>query len=176
MLCGKRAVVLSNKDNHQHASRVLLLHTRRTINAKRDLTHSLTRLCCFALLLLLLLLLCSCFPFSFSRNHPLLQTHSFLTQEGGSKFLIDGFPRDISQAFAFEQQIGPVHTVLHLECSRQKMLRTIMDQEDAETAEELTDKAARRYIIYIHPYIQRQTDMHAIQHSYSWCCGICLSR
>jgi adenylate kinase family enzyme/nucleoside diphosphate kinase len=71
-----------------------------------------------------------------------------MRKAGGSKFLIDGFPRDVDQAFTFEQQVGQVHTVLYLERSRQNMIATIMDEEDAPEEEDLTEKAARRVEVF----------------------------
>ena len=73
---------------------------------------------------------------------------SKMRKEGGYKFLIDGFPRDLSQAFAFEQQVGPVHTVLYLESSRNRMIAHIMEDEDAENEEDLTEGAARRVDVF----------------------------
>ncbi len=56
-----------------------------------------------------------------------------MRKAGGSKFLLDGFPRSLSQAFAFEKQVGPVHTVVYLERSLQKL------QQAAEEAREKED-------------------------------------
>ena len=41
-----------------------------------------------------------------------------MDRSASSKFLVDGFPRNVDQALAFEQNIGPCKFVLHITADR----------------------------------------------------------
>nr|XP_014426974.2 adenylate kinase isoenzyme 1 isoform X1 [Pelodiscus sinensis] len=45
----------------------------------------------------------------------------FIKQQDAEGFVVDGFPREIGQAFTFEEQIGPPDLVLFLACSNQRL-------------------------------------------------------
>ncbi|XP_063001030.1 adenylate kinase isoenzyme 5-like, partial [Elgaria multicarinata webbii] len=45
----------------------------------------------------------------------------FIKQQDAKGFVVDGFPRDISQAFTFEEQIGSPDLVVFLACSSQQL-------------------------------------------------------
>ncbi|XP_043914424.1 adenylate kinase isoenzyme 5-like isoform X2 [Protopterus annectens] len=47
--------------------------------------------------------------------------HQFIQHTDAKGFIIDGFPREISQAFTFEEQIGSPDLVVLLVCSSQKL-------------------------------------------------------
>ena len=40
-----------------------------------------------------------------------------------NKFLIDGFPRKMDQALAFEDKVAPAKFVLYFECPEEEMLK-----------------------------------------------------
>ena len=44
-----------------------------------------------------------------------------MNKSGSNKFLLDGYPRALEQAFAFEQQIGPATFCLAIDCSDETM-------------------------------------------------------
>ncbi|MBN3301596.1 KAD5 kinase, partial [Amia calva] len=47
--------------------------------------------------------------------------HQFIKQQDAKGFIVDGFPREISQAFTFEEQIGSPDLVVLLACSNQQL-------------------------------------------------------
>ncbi|XP_066466762.1 adenylate kinase isoenzyme 1 [Tiliqua scincoides] len=47
--------------------------------------------------------------------------HQFIKQQDARGFVVDGFPRDISQALTFEEQIGSPDLVVFLACSSQQL-------------------------------------------------------
>ncbi|XP_048844285.1 adenylate kinase 5, like [Brienomyrus brachyistius] len=47
--------------------------------------------------------------------------HQFIKRQGAEGFIVDGFPREISQAFTFEEQIGSPDLVVLLACSNQQL-------------------------------------------------------
>jgi UMP-CMP kinase len=49
-----------------------------------------------------------------------------MTESGASRFLIDGFPRQIDQARAFEQQVVKSQLVLYFECPEDVMLKRLL--------------------------------------------------
>jgi adenylate kinase family enzyme len=51
-----------------------------------------------------------------------------MTSSGGSTFLIDGFPRALDQAHAFEKSIKPSNAVLFFECSEQVMRQRLLER------------------------------------------------
>ncbi|KAM6954531.1 adenylate kinase 5, like [Aplochiton taeniatus] len=51
----------------------------------------------------------------------------FIRQQGARGFLVDGFPRDIGQAFTFQEQIGSPDLVILLACSN-RQLRVRLEQ------------------------------------------------
>ena len=54
---------------------------------------------------------------------------SAMSRSGNSKFLIDGFPRDTSQAFAFEKEIGKCHSLLHFDDPEHVMRERLAAQD-----------------------------------------------
>ncbi|KAK6306771.1 hypothetical protein J4Q44_G00236960 [Coregonus suidteri] len=55
----------------------------------------------------------------------------FIKQQGAKGFIVDGFPREIAQAFTFEEQIGSPDLVILLACSNQQ-LRQRLEQRAAQ--------------------------------------------
>ncbi|KAJ8379750.1 hypothetical protein SKAU_G00005280 [Synaphobranchus kaupii] len=47
--------------------------------------------------------------------------HQFIKKQDAQGFIVDGFPREISQAFTFEEQIGSPDLVVLLACSNQQL-------------------------------------------------------
>ncbi|XP_048045381.1 adenylate kinase 5, like isoform X1 [Megalobrama amblycephala] len=47
--------------------------------------------------------------------------HQFIKKQDAKGFIVDGFPREISQAFTFEEQIGSPDLVILLACSNQQL-------------------------------------------------------
>ncbi|KAJ8397130.1 hypothetical protein AAFF_G00009840 [Aldrovandia affinis] len=47
--------------------------------------------------------------------------HQFIKKQDARGFIVDGFPREISQAFTFEEQIGSPDLVVLLACSNQQL-------------------------------------------------------
>ncbi|XP_030647634.1 adenylate kinase 5, like [Chanos chanos] len=47
--------------------------------------------------------------------------HQFIKRQDAKGFIVDGFPREISQAFTFEEQIGSPDLVILLACSNQQL-------------------------------------------------------
>ncbi|XP_018614937.1 adenylate kinase isoenzyme 5-like isoform X1 [Scleropages formosus] len=47
--------------------------------------------------------------------------HQFIKRQDAKGFIVDGFPREISQAFTFEEQIGSPDLVVLLACSNQQL-------------------------------------------------------
>ncbi|XP_060697493.1 adenylate kinase isoenzyme 5-like isoform X1 [Hemiscyllium ocellatum] len=47
--------------------------------------------------------------------------HQFMKHQGAKGFIVDGFPKEISQAFTFEEQIGSPDLVLLLACSNHRL-------------------------------------------------------
>ncbi|KAG7480467.1 hypothetical protein MATL_G00056330 [Megalops atlanticus] len=47
--------------------------------------------------------------------------HQFIKKQDARGFVVDGFPREISQAFTFEEQIGSPDLVVLLACSNQQL-------------------------------------------------------
>ncbi|XP_015222435.1 adenylate kinase isoenzyme 5 isoform X2 [Lepisosteus oculatus] len=47
--------------------------------------------------------------------------HQFIKQQDAKGFIVDGFPREIAQAFTFEEQIGSPDLVVLLACSNQQL-------------------------------------------------------
>jgi adenylate kinase len=43
-------------------------------------------------------------------------------------FLVDGYPRNLDQAIAFEKEVGPVNIVLFFRCSDDLMIQRLMDR------------------------------------------------
>ncbi|XP_053551448.1 adenylate kinase isoenzyme 5-like [Bombina bombina] len=55
----------------------------------------------------------------------------FINQQDSQGFVVDGFPRDIGQAFTFEEQIGSPDLVIFLACSSQR-LRQRLERRSAQ--------------------------------------------
>ncbi|XP_018426696.1 PREDICTED: adenylate kinase isoenzyme 5-like, partial [Nanorana parkeri] len=55
----------------------------------------------------------------------------FINQQDAPGFVVDGFPRDIGQAFTFEEQIGTPDLVIFLACSSQR-LRQRLEKRSAQ--------------------------------------------
>ncbi|XP_075691368.1 adenylate kinase isoenzyme 1 isoform X1 [Rhinoderma darwinii] len=55
----------------------------------------------------------------------------FINHQDATGFVVDGFPRDIGQAFTFEEQIGTPDLVIFLSCSTQR-LRQRLERRSAE--------------------------------------------
>ncbi|KAM4663345.1 adenylate kinase isoenzyme 5-like [Discoglossus pictus] len=55
----------------------------------------------------------------------------FINQQDSQGFVVDGFPRDIGQAFTFEEQIGTPDLVIFLACSSQR-LRQRLERRSAQ--------------------------------------------
>ncbi|KAL2092341.1 hypothetical protein ACEWY4_012139 [Coilia grayii] len=47
--------------------------------------------------------------------------HQFMKKQDAKGFIVDGFPREIAQAFTFEEQIGSPDLVILLACSNQQL-------------------------------------------------------
>eukprot|EP01029_Cantina_marsupialis_P030038 TRINITY_DN791_c0_g2_i2.p1 TRINITY_DN791_c0_g2~~TRINITY_DN791_c0_g2_i2.p1 ORF type:complete len:793 (+),score=349.14 TRINITY_DN791_c0_g2_i2:187-2565(+) len=63
-----------------------------------------------------------------------------MTASGRSKFLIDGFPRAIDQAEAFEKGVGPCYSVLFFDCTEEEMRKRLLQR--GETSGRADDNAA----------------------------------
>jgi len=60
-----------------------------------------------------------------------------MKRSGSNKFLIQGYPRTLEQAFAFERNIAPVNKVLYFECNQQVQEQRLLgigynDEEDVK--------------------------------------------
>lgn len=63
-----------------------------------------------------------------------------IESDGNRKFLIDGFPRKVDQAVAFEQFVVPAKFMLFFECSEETMEKRLLKR--GETSGRIDDNAA----------------------------------
>ncbi|CAG8507101.1 5657_t:CDS:2 [Acaulospora morrowiae] len=74
---------------------------------------------------------------------PMEITNALLEQamldDGGKRFLIDGFPVQMGQAVKFEKEVAPAQLVLYLECPENVMLKRLLKR--GETSGRVDDNA-----------------------------------
>jgi adenylate kinase family enzyme len=81
-----------------------------------------------------------------------------LVASGGNIFLIDGFPRALDQAHAFESAIQPCETVLFFDCSEEVMRERLMERGKtsgrADDNEETIVKRFRTFVEQSKPVVE----------------------
>jgi len=82
------------------------------------------------------------------QNNELVPTETIIAcmkakmkRSGSNKFLIQGYPRTLKQAFAFERNIAPVNKVLYFECSAQMQEQRLIGVGYVDPAEVEEEKA-----------------------------------
>lgn len=62
------------------------------------------------------------------------------TVDGATGFLIDGFPLDLEEAAAFEQQVVPVTRIVYLKLEKEDMLQRLTDRNNFDDKREAIEK------------------------------------
>lgn len=69
---------------------------------------------------------------------------------GASKFLIDGFPRKMDQAVAFEKSVCPSKFVLFYDCPEDEMLRRLLDRgKTSGRADDNVESIRKRFRTFV---------------------------
>jgi adenylate kinase family enzyme len=81
-----------------------------------------------------------------------------MLSSGGKLFLIDGFPRALDQAHAFEESIQPCDAVLFFDCSEEVMRRRLLERGKtsgrADDNEEAIVKRFRTFVEQSKPVVE----------------------
>lgn len=70
-----------------------------------------------------------------------------------SGFVIDGFPRDLQQAAAFNAEIGEPNLIIHLKCSEKVMKKRLIERKRDDDYEEIIAKRLATYETFTIPLI-----------------------
>jgi UMP-CMP kinase len=58
------------------------------------------------------------------------------TKQGRTKFLVDGFPRQLDQVVAFEKEVAPIDYTLYFECPQKVIFNRLKGREDLVSSEQ----------------------------------------
>ncbi|KAJ3083904.1 UMP-CMP kinase [Rhizoclosmatium globosum] len=75
--------------------------------------------------------------------------HAAMKQNGGTKFLIDGFPRACDQGVKFEEEVVPAKFVLYYECPEEEMLKRLMKRgETSGRVDDNIESIRKRFVVF----------------------------
>jgi adenylate kinase len=84
-----------------------------------------------------------------------------MNKSGSSKFLLDGYPRTLEQAFAFEQQIGPATFCLSIDASDAVMKERLMSRGKTSGRSDDNEETITKRIQTFHEQSKEAIDLYS---------------
>lgn len=82
-----------------------------------------------------------------------------MLQSGSSRFLVDGFPRNIAQGVAFEEQVCPCRAMLFFDCPESVLVQRLMGRAETSGRDDDNSESIRKRLV-----TYRDTTMPVIHH------------